>query len=153
MDDYKSEAILYILETCGDIEKNLYDCEDKTIIIRMLINRVRILLLQKMVGNLRVDATQRSIETFYTRRDKKEYIVPSNDNTEDKALEAVIDDTMEAKIMCQLIRKFEEGMEKQELLASVQAEFGISKETLLALLSKRLELKKKSRETKDISIQ
>lgn len=153
LEDYKSEAILYILEKCGDIERNLYDCEDKEIIVRMLISRTRFFLLDKIISDLKIAKTQRSTITFYTRRDNKEYIIPDNKSTEEKALASVIDDTTESKIMCELITGFENGMNKLELLESVQVQFGISKKELLELLSKRLELKKKNREMKEMSIE
>ena len=153
LEDYKSEVILYILEKCGDIERNLYDCEDKEIIVRMLMSRTRFFLLDKIISDLKIAKTQRSTSTLYTRRDNKEYIIPDNKSTEEKALASVIDDTTESKIMCELITGFENGMDKLELLESVHVQFGISKKELLELLSKRLELKKKNREMKERSIE
>lgn len=49
--------------------------------------------------------------------------------------------------MCELIKKF-----KTELLESIQVDFCISKEALLELLSKRVELKKKNKGTVDVLI-
>lgn len=44
-------------------------------------------------------------------------------------------------------------MSKIEIFESIPDEFGISPKELIALLSKRLELKKKNKETEDISIE
>ena len=52
--------------------------------------------------------------------------------------------------MCELIRKFELGLNKKELLESFIIKLGISQKDLLKQLSKRLELKKKNWE--DIGI-
>lgn len=151
MEDYKSEAILHILENCGDIEKNFFDCKDEQIIVHMLISRIRILLLNKItLQDLKVDTKQKSISHFYTRRDNKNYdILDKNSNTEEVAT-THIDSSMESEIMCELIRKFELGLDKKELLESVMMKFSISQEELLKLLSKRVELKKKDREDIDI---
>lgn len=151
MEDYKSEAILYIIENCGDIEKNFFDCENQEIIVHMLIARIRLLLLNKIIlHDLKVDTKQKSTSYFYTRRDNKNYdILDKKSDTEEMAI-SHMDPFMESEIMCELIRKFELGLNKKELLESVMVKFDISQQDLLELLSKRLELKKKNRE--DISI-
>ena len=52
--------------------------------------------------------------------------------------------------MCEIIRRFENGMDKIELLESIQVDFGISKETLLGLLSKRVEMQNKNKEEENV---
>lgn len=152
MEDFESEAIMYMLENFGDIEKNFQDYKDKQILINMIIGRLKIFLGEKIIGQLKISKKTRHTGHFYTKRDNEEYIIPDNTDTEEKALESIIDDTIEAKIMCELIIRFENGMNKTELLKSVQEDFGISKEELLGILSKRAALKKKNKGTVDVSI-
>lgn len=152
MEDYKSEAILYIIENCGDIEKNFFDCENKQIIVRILISRIRLLLLDRIIlHDLKVDTKQKSASHFYTRRDNKNYDIPDQKSDTEEMAISHIDISMESEIMCELIRKFELGLNKKELLESVIIKFGISQQDLLELLSKKLELKKKNREDVGIS--
>ena len=152
MEDYKSEAILYIIENCGDIEKNFFDLKNQEIILRMLIARIRLLLLDKIIlHDLKVDAKQKSTSHFYTRRDNKNFDIPDKKSDTEKMVISHIDPFMESEIMCELIRKFELGLNKKELLESVMIKFDISRQDLLELLNKRLELKKQNREDIDIS--
>lgn len=152
MENYKSEAILYIMENCGDIEKNFFDCENQEIIVRMLISRIRLLLLNRIIlHDLKVNTKQKSTSHFYTRRDNKNYDIPDQKSDTEEIAMSHIDTFMESEIMCDLIRKFELGLNKKELLESTIIKFGISQQDLLELLSKRLELKKKNREDIGIS--
>ena len=152
MEDYKSEAILYIIENCGDIEKNFFDLKDQEIILRMLIARIRLLLLDKIIlHDLKVDAKQKSTSHFYTRIDNKNFDIPDKKSDTEEMAISHIDPFMESEIMCELIRKFELGLNKKELLESVMIKFGISRQDLLELLNKRLELKKQNREDIGIS--
>ena len=154
MEDFESQAIVYMLQNFGDLEKNFSDCKDNQTLINMIIGRLKIFLREKIIDQLRISEISRSASHFYTRRDNKEYIMPdSNSSTEETALNSIIDDTTESKIMCELIRRYENGANKAELLESIQDDFGISKEALLELLSKRVENRKKNKETKDISIE
>ena len=154
MEDYKSDAILYIMENCGDIEKNFFDCENQEIIVRMLISRIRLLLLDKIIlHDLKVDKKQKSTSHFYTRRDNKNYDIPDKKSDTEEIAISHIDSSMESEIMCELIRKFELGLDKKELLESVMINFDISKQDLLEILSKRLELKKKNREDTSITFE
>lgn len=153
IEDFESESFMYMIQNCGDIEKNFSDCKDNQTLINMIIGRLKIFLREKIINQLKISAKSKSTSLFYTRRDNKEYIIPDNNiNTEETALESVVDDTTESKVMCELIRRFENGMDKTELLESIQVDFGISKESLLGLLSKRIELKKKNKGTVDVSI-
>ena len=149
MEDFESESIIYIIQNCGDIEKNFSDSEDNQILINMIIARLKIFLHEKIISQLKI--SEKSISSFYTRRNNMDYIIPdNNNNTEKTAVASVMDDSTESKIMCELIRRFENGMDKTELLESIQVDFDISKEVLLELLTKRVELKNKR--TIDISI-
>ena len=148
IEDYKSEAILYIMENCGDIEKNFFDLEDQKIIVRMLVARIRLLLLEKIILH---DLKVKSTSHFYTSRDNKSFDIPDKKADTEEIAISHIDSSIESEIMCELIRKFELGLNKKELLESVMIKFGVSRQDLLKLLSKRLELKKKNREDIDIS--
>lgn len=152
MEDFESEAILYIFENCGDIEKNFLDCKDDQTLINMIIGRLNIFLCEKIIQQLKISNKFRRASHFYEKV-KSKGVISKDYNTEEKALESVIDETTESKIMCELIRKFENGMDKSELLQSIQEDFCISKEALLGLLSRRVELKKKNKETVDVSIE
>ena len=153
MEDFESEAIMYMFQNCGDIEKNFSDCKNNQTLINMIVGRLKIFLREKIIEQLKISSKTQSTNHFYTRRDNKEYIIPDNkSNTEEIALESVMDATTESKVMCELIRRFENGLDKTELLESIQTDFGISKEALLRLLSKRVELKKKIKETIAVSI-
>ena len=100
LEDYKSEALLYILEKCGDIEKNFYDCENQELITAMLLSRTRFFLLDKMVGSLKIDLSEKSTSSFYTRRDNPTFYIPDkNTNVEETVVTASIDETLEAQIM------------------------------------------------------
>lgn len=152
MEDYKSEAILYIMENCGDIEKNFFDCKNQEIVVNMLVARIRLLLYNKIVlHDLKFDTKQRSTSYFYTRRDNKSYDIPDKKFDTEEITMSHIEPVMESKIMYELIKKFELGFNKKELLESVIIKFGISQQDLLKLLSKRLELKKEKQEDIDIS--
>lgn len=143
MEDFESEAIMYMFQNCGDIEKNFKDCKDDQTLINMIIARLKLYLREKIIEQLRISNKFISASHFYEKVKPKGDTLQVNYNTEEIVLESAIDETMESKVMCELIRRFEKGMEKEELLKSVQLDFGISKEALLGLLSKRVELKKK----------
>lgn len=151
-EDFESEALLYMLQNCGDIEKNFFDCKDNQTLINMIICRLKIFLREKIVVRLRINNKFISGSHFYEKvKSKGDDLLDASD-IEKETLELPIDDTTESKIMCELIRRFENGMDKVELLESLQVDFGISKETLLDLLTKRVNLKRKSKETVDVSI-
>lgn len=152
MEDLESEAIMYMFQNCGDIEKNFSDCKDNQTLINMIIGRLKIFLSEKMINQLKISNKFRSASHFYEKVKSKGDISSDNYNTEETALESVMDETTESKVMCELIRRFENGMDKAELLESIQIDFGISKEALLKLLSKRVELKKRNKGTVDVSI-
>lgn len=153
MEDIESEAIMYIIQNYGDIEKNFSSCEDNQILINMIIGRLKTFLRERIIGQLKISQRTKSTNHFYERRDNAEYIVPDTINVEEEVVSSIIDDTTESKIMSELIRRFENGMSKIEIFESIPDEFGISPKELIALLSKRLELKKKNKETEDISIE
>ena len=154
IEDFESEAIIYMFQNCGDIEKNFSDCKDNQTLINMIIARLKIFLRKKIIDQLRISTKTVSTSYFYTRRNNKEYIIPDNNsNTEETVLESIIDDTTESKIMCELIRRFENGMDKTELLKSVQIEFGVSQKQLIRILSKRLKEKNMKQETEGVSIE
>ena len=152
MEDFESEAIVYLFQNCGDIEKNFSGYEDNQTLLNMIIGRLKIFLHQKILEQLKISNKFRSASHFYEKVKFKQDISSDDNNTEEKALELVMDNTTESKIMCELIRRFENGMDKSDLLESIQLDFGISKESLLELLRKRVELKKKNKETVDVSI-
>ena len=152
MEDFESEAIMYILQDCGDIEKNFLDYKDNQTLINMIICRLKNLLREKIFNQLKISNKFRSSSHFYEKVKSKTDISSDSYNTEEKAVKLVMDETTESKIMYELIRRFENGMNKVELLESIQVDFDISKETLLELLSKRVEYKKKNKETIDNSI-
>ena len=152
MEDFESEAIMYILQDCGDIEKNFLDYKNNQTLINMIICRLKNLLREKIFNQLKISNKFRSSSHFYEKVKSKTDISSDSYNTEEKAVKLVMDETTESKIMYELIRRFENGMNKVELLESIQVDFDISKETLLELLSKRVEYKKKNKETIDNSI-
>lgn len=152
MEDFESEAIMYILKNCGDIEKNFSDYKDNQTLINMIICRLKIFLHEKIIDQLKISNKFRSASHFYEKIKSKTDISSDSYNTEEKAVKLVMDETTESKIMYELIRRFENGMNKAELLESIQVDFNISKETLLELLSKRVEFKKKNKEMMDNSI-
>ena len=154
MEDFESEAMAYMFQNFGDIEKNFSDFIDNQTLINMVIGRLKIFLREKIISELKISNMYRSTSHFYTRRDNKEYIIPDNksNNAETIVLSSISDDTTESKIMCELIRRFENGMNKKDLLESIQVDFGISKEALLELLTKRVEYKKKNKERDNILV-
>ena len=152
MQDLESEAIMYMIQNCGDIEKNFSDCKDNQTLINMIIGRLKIFLRERIIEQLKISNKFRSASHFYEKVKSKGDIYSDNYNTEETALKSIIDDTTESKIMCELIRRFENGMDKIELLESIQTDFGISKESLLGLLSKRVELKRKNKGKVDVAI-
>lgn len=153
MEDFKSDAIMYIFQNCGDIEKNFSDYKDNQTLINMIIARLKIFLRGKIIEQLKINNKFRSYNHLYEKVKSKGCISSNDYNTEEKALESVMDETTESKVMCELIRRFENGMDKTELLESIQIDFNISKKVLLELLSKRVEFKKKNKGAVDISIE
>ena len=154
MEDFESEAMAYMFQNFGDIEKNFLDSIDDQTLINMVIGRLKLFLRERIINELKISNMYRSTSHFYTRRDNKEYIIPDNksNNAETIVLSSISDDTTESKIMCELIRRFENGMNKKDLLESIQVDFGISKEALLELLTKRVEQKKKNKERDNILV-
>lgn len=152
MEDFESEAVMYIIQYCGDIEKNFSDCTENQTLINMIIGRLKIFLREKIIDQLKISNKFRSASHFYEKVKSKGEILSYDYNTEEKALKSVMDETTESKVMCELIRRFENGMDKTKLLESIQVDFGISKEALLGLLSKRVALKKKNKGTIDVSV-
>ena len=152
MEDFESEAIMYMFQNCGDIEKNFSDCKDDQTLVNMTIARLKLYLREKIIEQLRISNKFISASHFYEKVKPKGDTLQDN-NTEEIVLESAIDETMESKVMCELIRRFEKGMEKEDLLRSVQKDFGISKEALLELLSKRVEQKKKKNKDSNVSLE
>ena len=152
MEDLESEVIMYILQNCGDLEKNFSDYIDNQTLINMIISRSKIFLREKILNQLKISNKFISASHFYEKVKSKGDISEDNYNTEEIALQSLMDEKTESEIMCELIRRFENGMTKTELLESIQVDFDISKEELLGLLSKRLQLKNKNKETVNFSI-
>lgn len=153
MEEFEHEAIINMFFNWGDIEKNFTDCIDNKTLINMIIGRLKIFLNKRIFEEIRISSKFKSASHFYEKvKDKRENLT-SNYNTEEVALKSVKDETFESKVMCELIRRFENGIEKTELLESIQEDFGISKEALFGLLSKRVEMKKAYKETDDVSIE
>ena len=99
-EDYQSEAILYILENCGDIEKNFYDFEDPTIISYMLTSRAKFFLIPQLSNKIKLYDNQKSTSTFYPRRNNPTLVLPDKQtNVEEAALSRIPDESTEAKIM------------------------------------------------------
>lgn len=149
-EDCKSEALLYILEKCGDIEQNFSDCDDGETAIRMIMARVKWLTTDLVLSEYRINRRLTSKDRFYirNRKDNQELdILDKQTSVEDKAIKRVMDETTEAKIMCELIRGNENGTEKEELFKQVYRKFEITEEELLLLLEDRL-IKKKDRMTR-----
>lgn len=151
-EDFESDAIMYLIQNCGDIEKNFSDYEDNQTLINMIIGRIKIFLREKIISQMKISNKFRSASHFYEKVKSKGVLSEDNFSVKEKTLESLVDDKTEAEIMCELIRRFENGMDKTELLESIQVDFCISKEALLGLLSKRVDLKKKNKEIKDVSI-
>lgn len=143
LDDYSADSIVYVFENCGDIERNFSDSIQDSEIINRIIGRVKLFLLDKVMKELKLNRKVSSSATFYKHREKSELqIADDRQDTEKKVLKKELDDTIEAKIMSELIIQFENGMEKQELLDMVGRKFDVTPRQLLNLLEKRVQVKK-----------
>lgn len=149
IEDFTSEAFLYIFEKCGDIEKNSYDTKNKEVILYMILARVRNLMLSKLSKELKLQSKQKST-IYHNSGQKYEHIIPdTSKNIEEEAIDRVVDDSMEDNIMCELMCGFENGINKTKLLNDVQLKFNISEKELFELLKKRIKQKENSKEKND----
>ncbi len=138
VEDCKSEALMYILERCGDIEQNFSDIDDGETAIRMILARAKWVIHYKALEEYRVNKKITSENRFYRRGNIRDYIEDKKDTVEKVVIEKIIGETTEAKIMCDLIIGNENGIEKGELFDMIYRKYNIGEEELLKLLEKRL---------------
>lgn len=149
-EDCRSEALIYILEKCGDIEQNFSDSDDGETAIRMILVRVKWFVRSKILEECRINKKITSKDRYYRRNSKENQMLDVQDNkanTESLAIENVMNETTEAKIMCDLIIGNENGIERDELFNRIYRKYNVREEELLQLLENRL-MKKRDREKK-----
>lgn len=152
LQEYKVESMSYVYEKCGDVELNFSNCQNENEILYILLGRVKYFLLDKISKEFKISKKQFSLNRFYSKKNtivetgvksKEIQVADEKQNTEEIAISNVISETVEAKIMCDLIIGFENGLNKVELLDTVGKKFNVTSEQLLKLLEKRLEVKKR----------
>lgn len=99
-EDHFSDALLFLLETAGDLEYNFGDYEDDTVIQRMLLSRVRTHLLPSLVEQVSIRSRTKSSDTFYPNRTVQTYNIPDKDTSvENTVISSIMSETEEAEIM------------------------------------------------------
>ncbi len=148
-DDLEQEACIFILETCGDLEKN-FDGDELS---RMIYLRARLYTL-KHIGT---ESKVVSIYGYYkkaqdrsTKGNRKNIdleVKDENSDTEKEALEHYEKEIERTSIIGYLSQLVEEGYDRNTSLEKTASVFGIDKETMLEALKEELFKRGKVKQT------
>ncbi len=154
-EDRMQDAILWLIENAGDIEKNFRDYPD--ILERMIFNKIRKHIVIDILYTYRVRVKTISLNKRLTPKKKADEAkegeelgsrISSGYSLEEDVLERekveeqqrrknkqLQEETNLAAIAINEMKKqIEEGLEKQAILANIVKQFGLSKEELLKLM-------------------
>lgn len=155
--DLMGDTIVYILENCGDIEKNYgYSNENKDIVNKILIGRIHLYIKYKYLDSIKKTKVY-SIQTKYKVRDTEEFeemqlkdkTVKVEDEVENKILKEVKPKNLEQECIRVLRRYVESGLGREEALRKTGEELGMDPEEMLTAMKNYMINKKIVKETED----
>ena len=163
--DIASDALVYVLEKCGDIEKNYGDNEELSIkfIGGRIYNYIRFSCLSLSLKSKREGSTLLH-RKFTNHKGGEEEINEFDAGIKDKEQES-IEDEVERKVLEEIKKKQEEnpeeacmellsqyvevGYKREEALSKTSEKLGLSSEEMLELLRSYMIGNRRVRETKD----
>lgn len=160
-DDMIQNAILWLMENAGDIEKNFRDYPD--MLERSIFNKIRKHIVINILSTYKVKAKTTSLNKRLTPKKKADKAKEGNElgsmissgyNLEEDVLErekaeeqqrikkeknpSGEETNLAAIAINEMKRQIEEGIEKQIILDNIVRQFGLSKEELLKLMQNYL---------------
>ncbi len=145
-DDLEQEALILIIQTCGDLEKNFDDDE----LSRMIYLRARINMLKHIGTESKVVSISEYYKKYREKGDNKNTdltIKDENADTEKEAIEHYESEIEEISIIGYLSKLVEEGYDRNTALEKTASMFGIDKETMLEALKEELLKRRKVKKT------
>ena len=136
-DDLEQEALILIIETCGDLEKNFDDDE----LSRMIYLRARANMLKHIGTESKVVSISGYYKKYREKGDNKNIdltIKDENADTEKEAIEHYESEIEEISIIGYLSKLVEEGYDRNTALKKTTSVFGIDKEIMLEALKEEL---------------
>ena len=160
-DDMMQNAMLWLMENAGDIEKNF--CDYPEMLERSIFNKIRKQIVINILSTYKIKAKTTSLNKRLTPKKKADKAkegdelgdrISSDYNLEEEVLErekveeqqrrkkknnsSKQETDLAAMAINEMKRQIEEGLEKQVILANIVRQFGISKEELLKLMQNYL---------------
>ena len=145
-DDLEQEALILIIQTCGDLEKNFDDDE----LSRMIYLRARTNMLKHIGTESKVVSISEYYKKYREKGDNKNTdltIKDENADTEKEAIEHYESEIEEISIIGYLSKLVEEGYDRNTALEKTASMFGIDKETMLEALKEELLKRRKVKKT------
>ena len=138
-EDIIQDAILYLIQNRGDIEKNFKN-EEKTI-IKMIYYSLNKFIMYSLISMNQKKMKAVSLNKKFKLKDNQkeiQEIIPSNADTEKEALERIEEETIDINKAVECIEKLkyyiEEGYSRKEALKNTANSLNIGKEEMLELM-------------------
>lgn len=160
-DDMMQNAMLWLMENAGDIEKNF--CDYPEMLERSIFNKIRKQIVINILSTYKIKAKTTSLNKRLTPKKKADKAkegdelgdrISSGYNLEEDLIErerakeqqrrkkkkssSREETDLAAMAINEMKRQIEEGIEKQVILANIVRQFGMSKEELLKLMQNYL---------------
>jgi len=132
-EDYIQDLVMYILETCGDIEKNF---EDKPNFFKETIyNKMKYRLIEKIFLDRNINIRLMPSTKRYTiSGEEKEFLSEGPNDIEDVENYNSFNYRIAEQSIHRLKELVAQGCEKKMALSKVQEEFNLSKEDLISIM-------------------
>ena len=152
-EDQIEDAILYVIENRGDIEKNFEGNEEIT--KKLLYNSLRKYIQIRVLSMINITAKILSFNQKYKRKDFKEgrelqEVIPSTENIESKVLSTINDEKTDIEVMdisekCiqELRYQIEEGRSREEALEITAKKLNLDKQQMIDAMQNYLVTKGK----------
>lgn len=129
-EDYVQYMIIYILKTCGDIEKNFGDNEK--LINRMIYGKMKWYLLRKVIEENKLKKREIGLTKRYSKSEKEyEYLTYEEIDVEQEVEDFELGETCIERLK-ELV---EEGYNKKKALEIIAEELGLSKQELIEIMT------------------
>ena len=131
IDDYASDTFLYIIEKCGDLEKNYEDDEDA--LFRKITLRTKLAIKGKIILD---NFVIREIRTCYnTEKNGNLEVKDDNIDVENEALNRVYDEDRDiAQIKMEIFKRIDMGEDVDDVLEDLSDRLGCDKNEIIMKL-------------------
>lgn len=129
IDDYAQDTMMYIIEHCGDLEKN-FDVDFENWCKGLIYVRAKVYLVGRILQNKKIRT--KSIETYFNRKGDNEALIVKDEDEEQRRKENIQNDFSDRpELIRQVLEHIKDGFNPNIAIKNIAEAYGIEEDELL----------------------